>query len=324
MSKKILGFAIYLLSVCAYQLYAEEKVVDKVIARVNGKVILLSEYNSRAKAIIDEYQKVLTSPDKDNKINELKANILEQMIDEKLLIEKAEKDNIRVTDAEVDQGVDEISGRFPSEMEFQNEISKQAMTGEKFRQNVRNQLMVIKLINQNVNGKISPPPDEELKIYYDEHQSEMMSPEQIRVRHILITTSEERPQEESKKKIDEIYEMAKKDPSKFSSFAEEHSEGPSASQGGDLGYFSKGEMVKEFEEVAFAMEVGDISKPVKTRFGYHVIKLIGKRSSEKKTFSEAKDKLKSLLYQMKMEKQYEKFLRELRDEAKISKTDLKE
>ena len=72
------------------------------------------------------------------------------------------------------------------------------------------------------------------------------------------------------------------------------------------------------------MEVGEISKPIKTRFGYHIIKVVGKKSSEKRTFSEVKDRLKNLLYQMKMENKYEKFLREMRDEAKISKLLYKE
>lgn len=303
---------------------AQEKVADRVVARVNNKVILLSEYNSRANPILQEYEKVLAGPDKDKKLKELKENILEQMIDEKLLLKKAEKEGIRITDAEVDQGMDEIRNRFGGELEFQNEISKQGLTGEKFRKNVREQLQVIKLINQNVRSRISPPTEEEIKEYYKKHEDEMVSPEQVRARHILIRTTEECSQDEAKKKINEIYEKVKKEPSKFSSFAEKYSQGPTAEKGGDLGYFGKGDMVKEFEEVAFNMEVDSVSKPVKTRFGYHIIKLIGKKSSERRTFSEVKDKLKNLLYQLKMESKYEKFLRDLRDEAKISKTLFKE
>lgn len=304
--------------------FAAESVVDKIVARVNDEVILLSEFNSRSDPILQEYEKVLAVHDKDKKIKELKENIFEQMIDEKLLVQKAEKEGIHITDAEVDKGMDEIRNRFASEVEFQNEISKQGLTGKEFRKNVREQQLVIKLINQKVQSRISPPAEERIKKYYEEHESEMISPEQIRVRHILIKTTEERNQEEARKKINEIYAKVKNDSSKFSSFAEKYSEGPSAKKGGDLGYFARGDMVKEFEEVAFKMEVGGISKPVKTRFGYHVIKLIGKKSSEKRTFSEVKGRLKNLLYQMDMESEYEKFLRDLRDEAKISKSLFKE
>jgi parvulin-like peptidyl-prolyl isomerase len=284
-------------------------------------VILLSEFNKRAEPILAEYEKLLAeSPDREKKIREIKEELLDQMIDEKLMLQKSEKEGIRITSTEVDQGIDEIRARFGNEVEFQNEISRQGLAGEEFRENIKNQLMVIKLINQLVKSDISPPTEEEIEKYYKKHEQEMVSPEQVRARHILIRTTEERSQEEAKKKINEIHKIVQKDPDKFSVFAEKHSEGPSAKQGGDLGYFAKGDMVKEFEEVAFNMEVGEISRPVKTRFGYHIIKVVGKKSSEKKTFAEVKDRLKNLLFQMNMEKEYEKFLRKLRDEAKISKT----
>lgn len=322
MNKSIVA-AIIVISL-AVNVCAQKKVVDKVVARVNSKVILLSEFNNRANPILNEYEKVITGPDKEKKIKELKVNILNQMIDEKLLLQKAEKEKLNISDAEIDQGLDEIRSRFANEVEFQNEISKQGLTGADFRKNVGEQLVVIKLINQNVKSKISPPTEEEIKKYYKEHEEEMVSPEQVRVRHILIKISDESSQQDAKEKINDVYDKVIKDPSKFSSFAEEFSEGPSAKLGGDIGYFGKGDMVKEFEEVAFKMEVGDVSKPVKTRFGYHVIKLIGKKSSEKRTYSEVKDRLQNLLYQMKMENEYEKFLRDLRDEAKISKSLFKE
>jgi parvulin-like peptidyl-prolyl isomerase len=320
-NKSILFLINFVFVICLFSsVSAAEREVDKVVARVNEDVILLSEYSRRANPILMEYERVMTGPDKEKKVSELKENILEQMIDEKLLLQKAKKEKIYITDAEVDQGIDEIRNRFTNEVEFRNEISKQGFKEDGFRDNVKNQLSVIKLINQNVRGKIAPPTEKEIGDYYKEHESEMVTPEQVRVRHILVKVNEKVSQEEAKKKINEIYGKVKKEPSKFPTFAEQYSQGPSAKIGGALDYFGRGEMVKEFEDVAFNLDLDEISKPVKTRFGYHIIKLIGKKSSEKRTYSEVKDRLKSLLYQIKMEKEYEKFLRELRDEAKISKT----
>jgi parvulin-like peptidyl-prolyl isomerase len=318
--KKIIIFLIFAVVAGAGISIAAERVVNKVIARVNEDVILLSDYNERIEPILKEYEKVLTGPDKEKQIKKIKEEVLDQMIDERLLLQKAADEGVKITDAEVDQGIEEIRSRFKSEVEFQNEISRQGLTGEELRKNVKDQLKVIKLINQKVQARITPPTDEEVKKYYDSHENEMVTPEQVRARHILIKTTEKRTQEQAKKKAYEVYEKVKKEPSKFSTFAEKYSEGPSAKIGGDLGYFAKGEMVAEFEEVAFTMKVGEISKPVKTRFGYHIIKLVARKSSEKKTFSEVKDRLKNLLYQKKMESEYENFLRKLRDEAKISKT----
>lgn len=301
-------------------LRAEEKMVDRLVAKINDEVILLSEFNRRADQIIKEYEKILTGPDKENKLKEIQRDILEQMIDEKLILQKAKKERVHIADAEIDKGIDEIRDRFESEVAFQNELSRQGATGSEFRENVAKQLKVIKLINQEVKSKIAPPTEEEAKKYYEENEEEMMSPEQVRARHILIKTSEDISQEAAKKKINEIYDTVVKNPDKFSANAEKYSEGPSGKRGGDLGYFARGNMVKEFEDVAFKIEVGEISKPVKTRFGYHIIKVVGKKSSEKRMFEEVKDRLKNMLFQMKMEKEYENFLRDLRDEARISKS----
>ncbi|MFW6134097.1 MAG: peptidylprolyl isomerase [Elusimicrobiota bacterium] len=320
MNKKIFLLFVFALAFMFQGLDAKEEVVDKVVARVNDEVILLSEYREREDAIIQEYEKVLQGPDKEKKLEEIREEILKQMIDEKLLLQKAEQEDIGVTEEEIEQGVQEIKARFESEEEFQTEIMKQGLSGENFKENVRDQIKVIKLINQEVKSKIAPPTEKEIKEYYKENEEEMVSPEQIRARHILIRTSEEKSQGEAKKEINEIYEKVKKNPGKFNAYAEKYSEGPSAKLGGDLGYFARGEMAEEFEKKAFNMSVGDISEPFKTRYGYHIVKVVGKKTEEKKSFTEVKDNLKNLIYQMRMEKEYEKFLRELRDEARISKS----
>ncbi len=297
-----------------------EIIVDRVVARVNDKVILLSEFNSRAEPAIQEYKRIVTGETSEQNIKELKNRLLDQMIDEKLLLQRADKVGIRITDSEVDVGIDEIRGRFQSEIEFQNEISRQAISKSEFRKNVRNQLKTIKLINQEVRSQVLPPTEEEMRRYYEENKEEMISPEQARARHILIMITEDTSQEKARKKIDKIYKKVKANPARFSSYAEELSECPSGRVGGDLGYFPKGAMVKEFSDVAFALEIGGISEPVKTRFGYHIIKLVGKRSREKRTFTEVRDHLRNLMHQIRMEREYERFLRKLRDGAKISKS----
>ncbi|MDA3792766.1 MAG: peptidylprolyl isomerase [Elusimicrobia bacterium] len=297
---------------------AAEKEVDRVVARINNEVILLSEFNKRAEPIINEYQKSLSVSDREEKIKLIKEELLSQMIDEKLLLQESQAKDIYVSDTELDNGVDEIKERFGTEMEFQNELSGQGYSGEKFRQNIAEQLKVIKLINQEVKSKVSVPTEEDTRKYYKDNEEEMVSPEAVEARHILIRT-DDKSEKEALEKTNEIYKKVKNSSDKFSKYAEEYSEGPSSARGGSLGYFSRGEMVEEFEDAAFDLRVGDITKPVKTMFGYHIIKVTGRKSSEKKTFAEARDTLKNLLYQERMKEKYETFLRNLRDEAKVSK-----
>ncbi|MGM0440967.1 MAG: peptidylprolyl isomerase [Elusimicrobiota bacterium] len=317
---KVFPQVLLFLGVLIPRVFAAEEVVERVIARVNDEPILLTEFKKRADDLIEQYEKEVTGPDREQKLKEFKKRLLDQMIDEKLLIQKAEAEEITVKEEEIDQGMEEIRGRFDSEMDFQNEITKQGLTGENFRENLKQQIRVIKLTNQDVRSKISPPTEDEVKEYYEENKEEMVVPEQVRARHILIKTGDERTENEALKKIEDILSKVKKEPQNFSEFAEEFSEGPSANMGGDLGYFAQREMPESFSEAAFNLNIDEVSEPVKTSFGYHIIKVVGKRSSEKRNFSEIRDRLRNLLYQKKMEDEYEKYLRELRDEAKITKS----
>ena len=150
----------------------------------------------------------------------------------------------------------------------------------------------------------------------------MVTPERVSARHILVRIDGDVPQTTARKEIDEVYAKVKAKPELFNQYAEEHSDCPSGALGGDLGYFARGEMVGEFDEIAFNMNVGDISEPFLTRFGYHIVKVTGKQGSENKTYAEVKDRLKNLLYQIRMEEAYEKFLTGLREEADIKRSPL--
>jgi len=294
------------------------KVVDKTVATVDGEVILMSEYEKRAKPIMEEYEKLLTGPDREIRIKELKEKILDQMIDEKVLIHEAKRMKMNVTRKEVQDGIEEIRKRFPTEEEYNQELAKQGLLEEKFKEQVKEQLMVIKLIDQEVKAKIVPPTDSEIEDFYKQHESEMVEPEQVRVRHILIKVGENTDKKEALKRITEILKEAKKGKTSFGELAKKYSEDPSAAKGGDIGFFVRGQMVPKFEEAAFALNVGGISDVVETEYGYHIIQCIEKRAQEKKSLDEIRDYLRNFIFQKKMEERYEKWLRVLRDKASIT------
>lgn len=139
--------------------------------------------------------------------------------------------------------------------------------------------------------------DERLKEYYDLHIDEYRKPERVRVRHILIQLSEDASkQEDAKAKARAEALLAEARGGKdFAELAKANSEGPTASKGGDLGFFSRGRMVKPFEEAAFALEKGQVGGPVRTPFGYHVIKVEDKEPAYLKTFEEVKGDIRRVL-----------------------------
>jgi len=302
--------------------YLKARVVDKTVATVDGDVILMSEYERRAKPLIEEYEKFLTGPDKEIRIKEFKEKILDQMIDEKVLIHEAKKMNIRVTGKEIQDGIEEIKKRFATEEEYNQELARQGLLGKKFEEQVKEQLMVIKLIDQEVKAKVVPPTDSEIEDFYKQNESEMVEPEQVRVRHILIRVNENTDKNQALKKIRDILKEAKQGKTSFSELAKKYSEDASASRGGDLGFFIRGQMVRKFEEAAFALQVGEISDVVETEYGYHIIQCVEKKAAEKKNLEEIRDYLRNFIIQKKMEERYEKWLRRLRDTASITRGEM--
>ena len=142
-----------------------------------------------------------------------------------------------------------------------------------------------------VNTSVS---DEEVKKYYEKHKDMYSQPETARASHILVNTEEEAN--------DILKEIA--NGLSFEEAAQKYSNCPSKAQGGDLGEFTRGRMVPEFEEAAFEMNVGEVSEPVKTQFGYHIIKLLDKKEAKKLSFEEVKDQVKNQCLAVKQNTMY--------------------
>jgi len=323
-----------------------EKVVDRTIAIVNGEHILLSDFEKIADQTIEQYKLIAPKEDfTDEKIKEIKQKILDQMIDEKLIIQKAKEKNIKVSKRELEQGIQQIKSRFKSEDEFRKELQKENLTEKKFEKRIEEQLMAIKLIDLEVKSKITPPEEEEIKQLYNkimdfinkktkpsslsEEDKEIETlagliqrkySELVRARHILIRSSKNdsmKNQTEAKKKAEMVLKKIK-DGSDFAELAKEYSDDPgSRERGGDLGYFARGDMVPEFEKVAFSLQVGEVSNIIQTEFGFHIIKVEEKRAAKKISYEELKNDLTDFLLSKKAEKKYSDWLKELRSKATI-------
>lgn len=165
--------------------------------------------------------------------------------------------------------------------------------------------------------------DEQIKDYYEANMEKFKQPEQVKASHILLKVEDPKKEEEVKKKAHDIYKKLKEGKD-FSKLASQYSQDPgSKDKGGDLGYFERGKMVKEFEEVAFTLNPGEISEPVKTQFGYHIIKVEDKKPEGTKTLEEAKEEIiKILKSQIASDKAYEGALKFL--EGYVGTMDFKE
>lgn len=326
------------------------KVVDKILATINSEHIFLSEFEKVAQSTIEQYKQVApVSEQTDEKLKELRQKILDQMIDEKLILQEAKKKKIKVGKRELEQGIKQIKSRFSTEEEFRKELIRENLTEVKFQERIEQQLMAMKLIDQEVRAKLTPPAEDEVKALYDkikliidgkelprnttEQEKKDLTTlariikrnysELVRARHILIRSSKDDPikdQTAAKKKIEDIQKRLRSGEKgeDFSELAELYSEDTgSAKRGGDLGYFARGDMVEEFEKAAFALPVGEVSEIVRTEFGYHLIKIDEKKAARKISYDELKNDLSDYLSGKKAEEEYTRWIKNLRQSTTI-------
>jgi parvulin-like peptidyl-prolyl isomerase len=328
---------------------AADKMIDKTLAVVNGDAIMQSEFDKTAAPILEQYQQSVPPANQSaDKIAEIKKKLLDQMVDERLLKQEAKKDKIKVTKRDLEDGMKTVKKRFDNEEDFQKELRREDISQPAFEKRIEDQLMVMKLIEQEVKAKTPRPSDDAVKALFekinnriakgvavstataadkDEEELNAMTRlfsrvgnEQVHARHILVAVDKNASLADKSaalKKIKDIKSQLTKG-ADFAELASKYSDDPgSKAKGGDLGYFTKGDMVPEFEKAAFSLNVGQVSEPVQTDFGWHIIKIEEKRAGKKVTFADAQNDLTEFLFQKAAEKRYEDWLADLHAKASI-------
>ena len=315
-------------------------VVNKTIAKINDDIILQTDYERVSNPVIEQlksnYSDKMSKEELDKKIAEIKKELLDQMIDQKLLLQEAKRRSFKVSKREIENGIETVKERFKkngekplspteAEAEFNAELRRQNYTMSQFKDKIQDDLMINKLIELEIISKTPKVSEQELKDYYDKNKDKLDEPEKVSVRHILIRVEKNVSIKEKSQALNKIKEVQKKLKSgeDFAKIAEEYSEDTgSAKDGGDLGFIIKGMMVKNFEDVSFKTQVGEISDIFETEFGYHIIKIDAKKAKQKRTFEQVKEDLEKYLRSEKNQEQYEKYIKSLREKANISISDI--
>ncbi len=286
------------------------------VAEVNGEPITKAELEGAFAQAVSG-----AGVDPANLSNEQKLagynQILQDMITEKLV--KAASKGFEVTDADVDAEIAKIKEQFPTPEAFDEQLKATGQTEEKLRTLIKDGLGQRKWIESQVGD--TEVTEEEAKTFYEENAQEFEQPEMVRASHILIMVPEDADEATTKEKeaaAKKAAEEVRADGADFTEIAKKLSEEPGAAEsGGDLDFFTKDQMVPEFADAAFGMEIGDISDPVKSQFGYHVIKVTDKKEAGKMPFEEVKPQLEAFLKGQKDQKGVNEVLEKLRADAKV-------
>lgn len=266
---------------------------------VGALIFLLITFTSSAKgkavATIDG-EEITKDELYENLVSQYGASALSTMISDKIVDLEAKKEKIKITDKEIAKEMKTLIESYGDEETFEQQLATTGATKSTLEKDIVKYLQTVKLLEPRI--KIS---DEEINTYFKENKDSLAQEEQVEASHILV---------ESKAEAKDLIEKLA-DGKKFADLAKEYStDTASAEKGGELGFFGKGEMAEEFEKAAFSLDKGKISDPVKTSYGYHIIKVTDKKGAKKANLKDSKTEIVATLKNEKLQSEYTTWLTE--------------
>ena len=284
-----------------------------ILARVNGEAVTKAEFDRLIKNL-----ELGSGPIPADRRDEILRGALDQLITYTALLQEARSRNISATEAEVDQRLKEMQGQFPNEEAFKKALADRSMTLQRLKDDTRVDTVIGKMIDAEV-ASLPAATDAAVREFYDKNQDKFQQDETVRASHILIKvpeTADEAVRQKARAQIDDVLKQAKGG-ADFGKLAQQHSADGSAAQGGDLGFFGRGQMVPPFEQAAFALQPGQISDVVTTQFGYHIIKLTEKKPSSVVPFEQVSERIRQYLTQQGKQERARAFIDGVKSKSKI-------
>lgn len=299
--RKIISFSCLLL-LLGFVVACKEKAAPPVdiLIKIDNRTVTLQDFRRDFERILPQEQES-SAAERD----ELQRSFLAQTIDRQLALAAAEKLGVQVSPAEVDAALAELQRDYPAG-EFEANLQEGKMTLDDWKRELRERLVVEKLIKEVVadQGKVK---DSEIAAYYRANREDFDRPAQVRARQIVVASEAD----------GETVLTLLKAKIPFADVAKEYSLSPDAEEGGDLGFFARGEMPAEFDAVVFNLPIGRLSPLVKSEYGYHLFLVEELRDAGKLTPAEAHEEIRARLQTDLEERLYRQWLDKLRAKAKI-------
>lgn len=283
-----------------------------VLARVNGQPVTKVDFDRLVKNMEAGRGAIPTE-----RRDAVLRGALDQLITYSVLKQEAAARKFAVSDTDVDAQVASMQKPFPTQAEFDKALAARNTTLEQLKADARVDMAINKMMEVEVAAAVAAN-DTDAKDFYDKHPDKFTQPESARASHVLLMTEklDDTGKKAARAKIDELLKRAKAGED-FAALAKANSQDPSASQGGDLGFFPRGRMVPEFDKAAFALKPGEISEVVTTEFGYHIIKLTEKKEASAVPFDQVKPQVLEYLTNQKKQQRVDNFIEDAKKRAKI-------
>jgi parvulin-like peptidyl-prolyl isomerase len=295
------------------------EVVEKIVALVNNEVITLSELEEMGKPVYEQVARSSTPAEREEKLKRAHREVLDHLVEDKLLDQEIKKRKIEVPDRDVDAAVEDImKSSHLSQNDLKRTLARQGMTYSSYRQKIRNELGKMRLVNREIKSKIVIE-EERVRKVYRENLDRFTDPLQVKIQQVFLPVPANGAQEEVagiQKEAQSILDRARKGED-FSELAKKYSRGPEARDGGTLGYFKHKELMPELEEAGFKLKTGEISDLVRTHLGFHILRVLDRRGGEPKPLAEVESQIREEMIQAEAEKKYEEWMKELKSKSYI-------
>lgn len=278
----------------------EKPAASPVLLRVDNRVVTLREFQTQFAKTLPAEQKL----SQEEKVN-LERSFLVQLVDRQLALAEAARQGINISAEEVEAALQEHRRDYPGNA-FEEMLQERGITLADWRRELEDGLLMEKVARQKVYPGLAVP-DAEIAKYFDENRAEFDRPLQVHARQIVVGSQGEG------EKILDLLRQGKP----FADLAKQNSLSPDSEEGGDLGFFGRGEMPAEFENAVFNLPVGKISDLVKSEYGYHIFLLEEKREAVRLKLEEAGTEIRARLLAEKEEEAYHQWLQDLRGQATI-------
>jgi len=300
---------------------SQPAVVEQIIARVNNQIITMSDYQKQAAGLSQEVQQDCqncTQQQIASEVADRRKDLLRDMIDQQLLIERAKDMDISV-DTDLVKRLDDVrkQNNLATMEDLEKAVEGQGIVWEDYKNQMRNGLLTQQVIQREVGGRLDIGSDE-VKKYYEAHKQEYIRPEQVALAEIFLTTDKLSPEEIAsvRTRAEDLHNRLVKGED-FAQLAKRYSQGSTAQDAGDLGLFERGQLAKQLEDAVFGLEKGQFTDVIQTKTGFEILKVEDHYQAGLQPLDKVEGEITNVLYTQKMKPALRTYLAQLREESYV-------
>jgi peptidyl-prolyl cis-trans isomerase SurA len=316
--KRIIFALILGLLVASPDTASAKELLDRIVAVVNDDVITQSELDRQLAPIYQSYKEQYKGNEFFTQMTDARGKVLNQMIEDRLVLQEAEEKEVRVTDQEIQRKVDEFKRRFKTDEDFKRFLDGQGITMSKIREKYRDMLAIQKIQDFVVKSRVVVSPLE-ARSYYEKNSDKFSAPESFSIYSITIRKDDAKDKNKKvQAKTVKIRKQIVSGEINFAAAAQEYSEDTHADEGGDMGVMSRGEFIPHLEDAIFSLQEGEMTEVLESDIGYHIFLLKQINPAATRSFDESEESIEGYLYQQKSAEKFEEWMGRLRKDAYVS------